>query len=233
MASTRSPRVSKNFLAKHTEGLIGFSGCLAGELQQHLMEGNYDLAKKTAGDYETMFGRGNFFLEIQDHGLEPDKPPSSRRCSSSKKTSTSRSSPPTTRTTSKTRTRARTRFCSACRPPPVMNDPKRFKFDTQEFYIKSADEMHALFAENPEVCTRTMQFPERCELELKGQEPVPEVRLPRRHGPRHLLRAGLPRRLAAPPRDRHQAPGRHWQAPQDDRRIRSAPEPRDRHASSR
>ena len=69
----RKPRVSKNFLAKHTEGLIGFSGCLAGEVSQHVMNGDYEAAKKTAGQFEEMFGRGNFFLEIQDHGLEPDK----------------------------------------------------------------------------------------------------------------------------------------------------------------
>jgi DNA polymerase-3 subunit alpha len=49
-----------------------------------------------------------------------------------------------------------------------MNDPNRFKFDTQEFYIKSADEMHSLFADNPEVCTRTMQFVERCNLKLSA-----------------------------------------------------------------
>src|ERR1700733_3001741 len=67
------PRVSKAFLAKHTEGLIGFSGCLAGEVNQHLMEGKYDEAKRTAGFYEDLFGRGNYFLEIQDHGLAPDK----------------------------------------------------------------------------------------------------------------------------------------------------------------
>src|ERR1700712_688899 len=69
----RKPRVSKNFLAKHTEGLIGFSGCLAGEVSQHLMAGDYEKAKRAAGNFEEMFGKGNFFLEIQDHGLEPDK----------------------------------------------------------------------------------------------------------------------------------------------------------------
>src|SRR5580658_2307923 len=69
----RKPRVSKAFLAKHSEGLIGFSGCLAGEVNQHLMEGKYDEAKRTAGCYEDLFGKGNYFLEIQDHGLAPDK----------------------------------------------------------------------------------------------------------------------------------------------------------------
>ena len=60
-----------------------------------------------------------------------------------------------------------------------MNDPKRFKFDTQEFYIKSAEEMHRLFAHAPEVCTRTMQFPERCQLELtKVKDPFPHFDTP-------------------------------------------------------
>src|SRR6195952_4008509 len=69
----KKPRVSKAFLAKHTEGLIGFSGCLAGEVSQNLMAGKYDEAKGAAGRFEEIFGKGNFFLEIQDHGLEPDK----------------------------------------------------------------------------------------------------------------------------------------------------------------
>ena len=69
----RKPRVSKAFLAKHATGLIGFSGCLAGEVSQHIMEGHYDKAKATAGQFQDIFGRGNFFLEIQDHQLGPDK----------------------------------------------------------------------------------------------------------------------------------------------------------------
>src|ERR1700733_12038633 len=60
----KKPRVSKNFLAKNVEGLMGVTGSLAVEANQHLMEGDCEKAKKTAGDYETMFGRGNFFLEI-------------------------------------------------------------------------------------------------------------------------------------------------------------------------
>src|SRR5439155_24250854 len=70
----RKPRVSKEFLSKHAKGLIAFSGCLAGELNQHIMAGKYDEAKKTAGFFQDIFGKDNFFLEVQDHGLEPDKP---------------------------------------------------------------------------------------------------------------------------------------------------------------
>src|ERR1700744_1693821 len=66
----RKPRISKKYLAEHIEGLIGFSGCLAGEVSQHIMAGEYDKGKAVCGEYEEMFGKGNFFLEIQDHGLE-------------------------------------------------------------------------------------------------------------------------------------------------------------------
>src|ERR1051326_2308186 len=63
------PRVSKKFLAEHSEGLIGLSGCLAGEVCEELMEGHYEKAKAAAGQYSEIFGRNNFFIEIQDQGL--------------------------------------------------------------------------------------------------------------------------------------------------------------------
>src|ERR1700693_1568321 len=63
------PRVSKKFLAEHSKGLIGLSGCLKGEVAERLMEGNYDAARSAAGFYRDLFGKENFFLEIQDQGL--------------------------------------------------------------------------------------------------------------------------------------------------------------------
>src|SRR5579863_906767 len=63
------PRVSKKFLAEHSKGLIGLSGCLAGEVCEDLMEGHYEKAKSAAGFYSEIFGKNNFFLEIQDQGL--------------------------------------------------------------------------------------------------------------------------------------------------------------------
>ena len=64
------PRVSKKFLAEHSRGLIGLSGCLKGEVAERLTEGNYDAARSAAGFYRDLFGKENFFLEIQDQGLE-------------------------------------------------------------------------------------------------------------------------------------------------------------------
>jgi DNA polymerase-3 subunit alpha len=174
----KKPRVSKNFLAKHTEGLIAFSGCLAGELQQHLMEGNYDLAKKTAGEYETMFGRGNYFLETQDHGLEPDAEVVKAMFQLEKDLDIPLIATNDSHYIEDQDSRAH-EVLLCVQTAASMNDPKRFKFDTQEFYIKTAEEMHRLFAENPEVCTRTMQFPERCNLELKAvKNPFPHFDCP-------------------------------------------------------
>ncbi len=174
----KKPRISKNFLARHTEGLIGFSGCLAGEVSQHLMEGNYDKAKKSAGDLETMFGRGNFFLEIQDHGLAPDKAVTEAMFRLEKDLDIPLIATNDSHYIEDQDSRAH-EVLLCVQTAGSMNDPKRFKFDTQEFYIKSADEMHRLFAHAPEVCTRTMQFPERCALELKKvKNPFPKFDCP-------------------------------------------------------
>jgi DNA polymerase-3 subunit alpha len=174
----KKPRISKKFLAQHTEGLIGFSGCLAGEVSQHLMEGNYDKAKKSAGDFETMFGRGNFFLEIQDHGLEPDKKVTEAMFRLEKDLDIPLIATNDSHYIEDQDSRAH-EVLLCVQTAGSMNDPKRFKFDTQEFYIKSAEEMHRLFAHAPEVCTRTMQFPERCALELaKVKNPFPKFDCP-------------------------------------------------------
>jgi DNA polymerase-3 subunit alpha len=174
----KKPRISKNFLAKHVEGLIGFSGCLAGEVSQHLMEGDYEKAKKAAGDYETMFGRGNFFLEIQDHGLEPDKAVTEAMFRLEKDLDIPLIATNDSHYIENEDSRAH-EVLLCVQTAGSMNDPKRFKFDTQEFYIKSADEMHRLFSHAPEVCTRTMQFPERCQLELKAvKNPFPKFDVP-------------------------------------------------------
>ena len=174
----RKPRVSKRFLAEHAEGLIGFSGCLAGEVAQNIMAGNYEAAKASAGFYEELFGRGNFFLEIQDHGLEPDRKVTEAMFRLEKDLNI-----PLIATNDSHYIEdqdARSHEVLLCvQTADSMNNPKRFRFDTQEFYIKSAEEMHRLFKEAPEVCTRTMQFAERCSLELtKVKNPFPRFDVP-------------------------------------------------------
>jgi DNA polymerase-3 subunit alpha len=174
----RKPRVSKNFLAKHTKGLIGFSGCLAGEVSQHLMAGDYEKAKATAGAYEEIFGRGNFFLEVQDHGLGPDKAVTEAMFRMEKDLDIPLIATNDSHYIESDDSRAH-EILLCVQTAGSMNDPKRFKFDTNEFYIKTADEMARLFAHAPHVISGTMQFPERCNLKLnKVENPFPAFPVP-------------------------------------------------------
>lgn len=174
----RKPRVSKNFLAKHTEGLIGFSGCLAGEVSQHLMADDYDKAKATAGQFEEMFGKGNFFLEVQDHKLAPDKAVVDYMFRMEKDLGIPLIATNDSHYIEDQDSRAH-EVLLCVQTAGSMNDPKRFKFDTEEFYIKTADEMARMFPDHPEVLSRTMQFPERCNLKLnKVDDPFPAFPVP-------------------------------------------------------
>ena len=174
----RKPRVSKNFLARHTKGLIGFSGCLAGEISQHLMAGDYEKAKATAGQYETMFGRGNFFLEVQDHRLAPDKAVVDAMFKMERELDIPLVATNDSHYIEDSDSRAH-EVLLCVQTAGSMNDPKRFKFDTDEFYIKTGDEMARMFPDHPEVLTRTMEFPERCNLKLaKVDNPFPEFPVP-------------------------------------------------------
>ena len=174
----RKPRVSKEFLSKHTAGLIGFSGCLAGELNQHLIAGKYDEAKRTAGVFEEMFGKGNFFLEIQDHGLEPDKGVCDALFKLEKDLNIPLIATNDSHYVASDDSRAH-EILLCVQTAASMNDPNRFKFDTQEFYIKSAEEMQRTFAGHEEVCTRTMQFVDRCNGKLsKVKDPFPAFPVP-------------------------------------------------------
>ncbi len=174
----RKPRVSKEFLAKHTEGLIGFSGCLAGEVNQHLMAGKYEEAKRAAGEFEGMFGKGNFFLEIQDHGLEPDKGVCEALFKMERELGIPLIATNDSHYVGADDSRAH-EILLCVQTAGSMNDPKRFKFDTQEFYIKSAEEMLRKFSQTPEVCTRTMQFIDRCNLKMtKVDNPFPDFIVP-------------------------------------------------------
>ncbi|HEY5330417.1 MAG TPA: DNA polymerase III subunit alpha, partial [Acidobacteriaceae bacterium] len=174
----KKPRVSKNFLAKHARGLIGFSGCLAGEVSQHIMAGDYEAAKKSAGFYEEMFGRGNYFLEIQDHGLPPDKAVTEAMFRLEKDLDIPLIATNDSHYIAAGDSRAH-EILLCVQTADSMNNPKRFHFDTNEFYIKTAEEMTRLFPDNPSVISGTMQFPERCQLEMKKvDDPFPAFDVP-------------------------------------------------------
>src|ERR1700753_324042 len=195
----RKPRVSKNYLAKHAKGLIGFSGCLAGELCANLMAGKYEEAKATASQYQDIFGRGNFFLEIQDQGLELEKKIHADMFKLEKDLDIPLVATNDSHYLCEDDHHAH-EVLLCVQTAGSIHDPKRFKFDSDQFYVKSADEMERLFAHAPQVVSRTMQFAERCQLKLnKVDNPFPEFAVPAGHSIDsyfdEVCRAGFEKRL--------------------------------------
>ncbi len=195
----RKPRVSKAFLAKHSKGLIGFSGCLAGEVSQHIMAGDYDKAKATAGAYQEIFGRGNYFLEVQDHHLEPDKAVIEAMFRMEQDLAI-----PLIATNDSHYIEdqdARSHDVLLCvQTASSVTDPKRFRFGSEEFYIKTAEEMARVFPDHPHVLSGTMQFPERCNLKLNPvSNPFPDFPVPEGYDLdgyfEQVCREGLKKRL--------------------------------------
>jgi DNA polymerase-3 subunit alpha len=195
----RKPRVSKKYLAEHAEGLIGFSGCLAGELCENLMAGKYDAAKAVAGQYQDIFGKGNFFLEIQDQGLELEKKIHGDLFRLEKELGIPLVATNDSHYLCDDDAHAH-EILLCVQTASSIHDPKRFKFDSDQFYVKTAAEMEKLFSYAPEVVSRTMQFAERCNLKLsKVDNPFPEFAVPPGHTIdsyfEHVCREGYKKRL--------------------------------------
>ncbi len=177
----RRPRVSKKFLAEHARGLIGFSGCLSGELCEMLAAGNYEKARQVAGQYEEIFGRGNFYLEIQDQGLELER-----------KIQADLFRLEQDLTIPLVLTNDSHYLCGedshahdvmlCVQTGAKIHEANRFKFDSDQFFVKSADEMARLFPDAPAVVARTMEIAERCNVKLHPvKNPFPEFAVPPGH----------------------------------------------------
>jgi DNA polymerase-3 subunit alpha len=172
------PRVDRELLAQHADGLLILSGCLNSEVSRLLLAGEERKALEVAGWYLDVFGRDHYFMEIQAHGLAEQ-----------------------TRVTEGTLRIARALGVGACgtndshyleagdarahevllclQTGAKLADPNRWRFATEEFYLKSAEEMRAVFKELPEACANTLAVAERCDLELGfGQFRLPRYEVP-------------------------------------------------------
>ncbi|MFP5211338.1 MAG: DNA polymerase III subunit alpha [Acidobacteriota bacterium] len=177
----RRPRVSKRYLAEHAKGLIGFSGCLSGELCEELMAGRYDRAKAAAQQYEDIFGRGNFYLEIQDQGLEQEKKIQADLLRLEKDLNI-----PLVLTNDShylCGEDSHAHDVMLCvQTGAKIHDTDRFRFDGDQFFVKSAEEMARLFPDHPGMMQRTMEIAERCQLKLHPVDnPFPEFAVPDGH----------------------------------------------------
>src|SRR4051812_4328059 len=193
------PRVSKKFLAEHSKGLIGLSGCLAGELCEHLMAGKYEAARATAGTYREIFGKDNFFLEIQDQGLAQEKQIRPDLLRLEKELGI-----PLVATNDSHYIGSDDHHAHdvllCVQTASSIRDEKRFKFDGDQFFVKSADEMHRVFGEIPDALKRTMAIAERCNATIeKVKNPFPRFEVPAGQDLdsyfEHVSREGFARRL--------------------------------------
>jgi DNA polymerase-3 subunit alpha len=165
------PRIDKGLLAKHAEGLIGLSACLRGEVAAALLEGQQERARQSAYDLRDIFGKGNFYLEVQDHGLPEQSRINPLLVQLSRETGI-----PLVATNDchyLTQADARAQEVLMCiQTGKTLSETNRMKFATDQFYIKSHDEMVRVFGEIPEALHRTLEIAERCNLHLEQNQHV-------------------------------------------------------------
>lgn len=159
------PRMDREILSQYSEGLIATTGCPSGEVQTRLRLGQYDEAKKAAAEFRDIFGKENFFCEIMDHGLGIE-----RRIMSDLIRLAKDLDLPLVATNDLHYTHAHDSTSHAAllcvQSGSTLDDPNRFKFDSEEFYLKSADQMRQLFRDYPEACDNTLLIAERCDVQF-------------------------------------------------------------------
>ena len=172
------PRVDHEILEKYSEDIICLSACLGGEVQQQLLDNNYQKARETALLYDRIYGRGNFFLELQDHGIRVQVVVNEELRKLSRETGI-----PLVATNDVHYLRkedARVHDVLLCvQTGKTVVDEDRMKFPSEEFYLKAPDEMEDLFPEDIAALMNTVDIAERCNVELEfGKLHLPSYKVP-------------------------------------------------------
>jgi len=172
------PRIDHELLAKHSRGLIALSACLRGEVTEHVLEERHEQARKSAYRLQDIFGKQNFFLEIQDQGLDVDKRVNQGVVRLAKETGI-----PLVATNDchyLTRSDAHAQEVLLCiQTGKTMSDTNRMRFATDQFYFKTAEEMAQVFGELPDALLRTVAIAERCQVKIERvQNPFPVFQVP-------------------------------------------------------
>lgn len=159
------PRMDRELLQKYSKGLIATTGCPSGEVQTRLRLGQYDAARAAAAEFQDIFGRDNYFCELMDHGLSIERRVIDDLLKLSKDLGI-----PLVATNDSHYTHqhdAQSHAALLCvQSGSTLDDPKRFKFDGDGYYIKSPAEMRQVFRERPEACDSTLLIAERCNVEF-------------------------------------------------------------------
>lgn len=197
----RKPRVDHALLERHAEGLICLSGCASSELSRTILDGDESAASQLADWYRQVFP-GRFYLELQDHQLDLQRPINEGLLRL--KQALDLPLVATNDVHYVQRRQALTHEILLCvQTQTTMDDPKRMRMSSEEFYLKSPAEMAALFGDHPEALANTLAIAERCNLELTfGRPQLPRFQTPSGESSecylRHLCQEGIRRRYGQP-----------------------------------
>ena len=199
------PRVDLALLEKYHEGLIALSACLAGAIPQYLMANDYAAAKEYALKLAAIFGEGNFYLELQDHGIEEQRPVNQGVQRLARETGL-----PLIVTNDAHYLRKKDAHMQdvllCVQTGKTVDDENRMKFETEEFYLKSEDEMRELFPNCDDAFENTVRIAQRCNVEFVFNEyhlpsfPVPDGYTNEKYF-RKLCYEGFQERYENPPED--------------------------------
>ena len=200
------PRIDWDLLREHAGGLIACSACLAGELPRLLMAGEYEKAKETALEVRELFGEDGYYLELQDHGIPAQKQVNAGLLRLHQETGI-----PLIATNDAhylRREDAQMQDVLMCiQMGKTLDDPGRMRFETREFYVKSEEEMAALFPDCPEAIENTAKIAQLCSVDFEfGKYHLPHFQLPEGWTDgeayfRHLCLEGFARRYPDQPED--------------------------------
>lgn len=160
------PRIDMELLSQHARGLIATSSCLKGKIPEAIVRGNMKLAMELAGAYSDLFGPDNFYLELQNHGLEEQQAANRGLVELARKTGLPLIVSNDVHYLKKEHAEAHD-VMLCMQMGTVMSDPNRLRYGSEEFYLKSGAEMLALFREFPEALANTVAIAERCNVEFK------------------------------------------------------------------
>jgi DNA polymerase III subunit alpha len=171
------PRIDKDVLATHAQGLIGLSGCLSGEIAQHIRAGQEAAALQSIGTFAEIFGKDRFYLEVMDHGIEEQ-----RRVNQGLFRMQGRTGLPLVATNDAHYLRREDHqahdvlLCIGS--GKKVHESERLRFDTEEFYVKSAAEMASVFPDHPEALASTVAIADQCGFFLKPAGELPAFDVP-------------------------------------------------------
>jgi DNA polymerase-3 subunit alpha len=177
----RKPRIDRELLAKHSEGIIGLSACISGVPPHLLLRDKFDDAARASLEFQDILGKGNYYLEIQEHGLDAQNRIRKPLVELSKKTGIPMVATNDSHYLMDTDVKAHdTLLCIGT--GKTINDPNRLTYGSPKYYFRSAEEMWETFGEEPDLLLKTLEIAEKCDLSFpKSIDQVPLYPVPDGH----------------------------------------------------